>query len=486
MKKIRRVTFILIIGFIINMIMEIIPNYTFFEGDNVYAGEFESNISINSSIHEASNLGGKEKNDIQIENKQNENKELDNKKYIFSEGETKKSVANEPESKKFRVNKLESKNGSDKLEAKQVIENEISIDDLGGSAKEEINSLYDYIKKMKTDEELMDTLNPVDYIKEYIKEGTGNLSFHNILNAVLSIVFKEVKSVLKLTLSIVTIAIICSLLKNLQDAFSDESISQVAFYACYALIIMILSKSFIISISVAKEVIINISDFMSALLPILITMISLAGGITSAVTLDPIVLGAVVFIPKIYSNIIIPMILMIFVLEFANNISSEHKITNLCKLFKQITIWFQGIIVTVFIGLLTIRGITATTMDAVTLKTAKFAVDNFIPIVGKAFSDAITSVAGYSLVIKNAISSIGLVVIILILLHPLIKLILITFIYKLSASLIEPISDSRITKSLEAAGNSMVLITSCVLTVSLMFFILIGIMASSGRFIVGG
>lgn len=369
---------------------------------------------------------------------------------------------------------------------KQTLEKEINIDNLDGSAKEQINVLYDYISKMKTDVELIGDLNPTEYIKTYIKEGKGNLSFDTIFNAVLSLFFKEVRSVLKLAISIVTIAIICSLLKNLQDAFSDESISQVAFYACYVLIIMVLSKSFIISISVAKDVINNISNFMSALLPILITMISLSGGITSATTLDPIVLGAVVFIPKVYSNIIIPMILMSFVLEFANNISTEYKITNLCKLFKQIIIWFQGIMVTMFIGLLTIRGITSTTIDAVTLKTAKFAIDNFIPIVGKAFSDAITSVAGYSLIIKNAISSIGLIVIILILLYPLIKLVLIALIYKLSAALVEPISDSRITKSIEAAGNSMVLIISCVLTVTLIFFILIGIMASSGRFIVGG
>ena len=427
MKMIKRVTVILMISLTINMIISIIPGCVFLKLDKVYAMEINNkdNIDINS-------------------NKENNDK------------------------------------------SKEQLKNEVNIEDIGGSAKKEINDLYEYINKMKTDVELMDNLDPVEYIKTYIAEGKGNLSFAKIANAILSIVFKEVKSVLKLMISIVTISIICSLLKNLQDAFSDESISQVAFFACYALIIMILSKSFIISISVAKEVITNISDFMSALLPILITMISLAGGITSAATLDPIVLGAVVFIPKVYSNIIIPMILMIFVLEFANNLSTEHKITNLCRLLKQVIIWFQGIIITIFIGLLTIRGITSTTIDAVTLKTAKFAIDNFIPIVGKTFSDAITSVAGYSLIIKNAISSIGLVVIIIILLHPLIKLILITFIYKLSAALIEPISDSRITKSLEAAGNSMILITSCVLTVSLMFFILIAIMASSGRFIVGG
>lgn len=375
---------------------------------------------------------------------------------------------------------------NDKLNAKLPILSQPNIDELSGSAKAEINSLYEYINKLKTDEDLLGNLNPEEYTKSYITNGEGNLSFKVMGKAVLNVILKEVKSVLNIVISIITIAIICSLLKNLQDAFSEQSISQVAFYACYALIIMMLSKSFIISISVAKNVITNISDFMSALLPILVTMISLAGGITQAASLDPIVLGAVVLIPKVYSNIIIPMILMGFALEFANNLSTEHKITNLCSLLKQITIWIQGIIITIFIGILTIRGITASTIDAVTLKTAKFAVDNFIPIVGKAFSDAIASVAGYSLIIKNAISSIGLVVIILILLHPLIKLVLITLIYKLSASLIEPISDGRITKSLVSAGNSMVLITSCVLTVSLMFFVLIAIMASSGRFIVGG
>ena len=364
--------------------------------------------------------------------------------------------------------------------------NNIKIDDIGGSAKGQIQTLYDYINKMKTDVELLQDLNPIDYINTFISDGKGNLSFDTVTKAVLSLFFKEVKSVLSLVISIVTIAILCALLKNLQDSFSNESISQVAFYACYALIIMILSKSFIISISVAQDVITDISNFMNALLPILITMIALAGGVTQAATLDPFVLGAVILIPKIYTNIIIPMILMGFVLEFANNISEEHKITNLCKLFKQCILWFQGIIVTAFIALLTIRGITSSTMDAVTLKTAKFAVDNFIPIVGKTFSDAITSVAGYSLIIKNAVSSIGLVVVLMILLYPIIKLVLMTLIYKISAALVEPVSDSRITKSLESAGDSIVLIISCVLTVSLMFFILIAIMAQAGSFVVGG
>lgn len=350
----------------------------------------------------------------------------------------------------------------------------------------ELNGLYSYINNIKTDVELMNDLDPVSYIKSYITSGEGNISISKISKAIISLLFKEVNSVLKLALSMIAIAILCSFLKNLQDALSSEGVSNIAFYACYLVLILLLSKSFLISVSLAKEVINGIAEFMNAILPVLISIIALTGGVTQSATLDPIVMASVLIIPRIYCNIIIPLILITFVLEFANNLSEDHKISNLCKTIKQCTLWLQGIIVTIFIAMLTIRGITSSTIDAVTLKTTKFAIDNFIPIVGKAFSDAITSVAGYGLIIKNAISGIGLLVLVLIILHPVIKIGLISFIYKISAALVEPISDKRITSSISGAGNAMTLLLSCVLSVSLMFFVLFGIIASAGKFIVGG
>lgn len=372
------------------------------------------------------------------------------------------------------------------VEGIKIGENNIQDEKVDETTEKGLENLYDYINKRKTDIELMNELDPSEYIKSYIKNGKGNITVGEISKALISLLFKEVKSVLALVISIVAIALICSLLKNLQGAFSSKGISEIAFYACYSIIVMILSKSFLIAISVAKEVIMDVSDFMSAILPILVTMVSLAGGITEASTIDPIVMGAVIIVPKIYSNLIIPLILISFVLQFTNNLSEEHKINNLCKLVKQWIVWFQGIIITVFIALLTIRGITSNTIDAVTLKTTKFAVDNFVPIVGKAFSDAISSVAGYSLIIKNAVSGIGLLVIILIILYPVVKIVLMSFVYKIAASLVEPISDKRITSTIAAAGDSLILLLSCVLAVSLMFFVVIAIMANAGKFIVGG
>lgn len=349
-----------------------------------------------------------------------------------------------------------------------------------------LNNLYNYINNMKTDSELINNLDPINYVKDYVKTGEGNISYKKIISGVISFLFKEVKTVLSLSISIIVIAIICSLIKNLQSAFSNEGISNIAFFACYAILIILLSKSFIVSIGIATDVIKELSDFMSALLPVLVIMLGAVGGFTQVATMDPIIMGATLIIPRIYINLILPLILISFVLDFTNNISTDYKIGNLCKLIKQSTIWIQGIILTVFIGILTVRGISSSTIDAVTLKTAKYAIDNFIPIVGKAFSDAIASVAGYALIIKNAVSSIGLLIIILLMIYPVVKLILISFVYKLTAAVIEPISDKRIVSSIESAGNSLILLMSCVLSISLMFFVLLSIMASAGKFVIGG
>ena len=104
-----------------------------------------------------------------------------------------------------------------------------------------LNSLYDYINTMKSDVELINELDPISYVKSYIETGEGNLSFSTILNAIISLFFREVKTILSLAFSIVAIGIICSLFKNIQSSFSGEGVSQVAFYACYAILIILLS-----------------------------------------------------------------------------------------------------------------------------------------------------------------------------------------------------------------------------------------------------
>lgn len=350
----------------------------------------------------------------------------------------------------------------------------------------QVEDLYNYITNMKTDSEVLRDLNAKEYVREYMKSGDGKFSFKKIVNAITSYSFKELTASLKLMSELLIIAIVCALLNNLQRAFSNEELSNIAYFACYALIIVIVSKSFYIAVGLAKDTITRMTDFMAALIPVLMALLASVGGFTEATVMDPIIIGTINLNARIYVNIIIPLILIGFVLQFVNNISDEYKISNLTKLINQVAIWAQGIIMTIFIGVVTIRGITSKTIDQVTVKTAKYAVDNFVPIVGKCLSDAISTVAGYSLLLKNAISGLGLVIIIFIVLYPVVKLIVMAFTFKLTAALIEPISDKRLVNCIGAVGNSITLIMSCLISVSIMFFIMIAIIATAGKMAIGG
>ena len=360
------------------------------------------------------------------------------------------------------------------------------IGKIGEREEKEISNLYEYISNIKTKYEIFNDMEPRTFVEEFMKTGENGFSLKNMSNYVIRFTFKEVVASMELIGSLMIIAIVCALLNNLQSAFSKDSLSNIAYFACYGVMIVLITKSFYIGVELAKNTILSMSDFMAALMPVLMMLLASVGGFTEATLLDPVIMGFATVSSRIYVDIIIPVIFMSFVLQFVKNISSDYKINNLTKLLKQIAIWVQGIVMTVFIGVITLRSIAAKTIDQVTIKTAKFAVDNFIPVVGKCLSDAISTVAGYSLLLKNAISGLGLVIILIIVLFPIIKLLIMAFLYKVAAALIEPVSDSRTVDCINSVGDSIILLMSCVISVSIMFFIMVAIIASTGKGIIMG
>ena len=348
-----------------------------------------------------------------------------------------------------------------------------------------IERLYDYITGMKNEYDIMKDLKPKDYVNSFLKTGKGTTNSSKIIKVITGFVFKELQASIKTIVIIIIIAVLAALMHNLQGAFTNEKLSNIAYFSCYSLLIIVVSQSFYIGVELAKETIVKMTGFMAALIPVLMFLLASVGGVAEAAVLDPIVIGAVNIGARIYVNLIIPMILMGFVLQFVNNISEEYKIDRLTKLINQLALWAQGILMTIFIGIMTIRGITTKTIDEVTVKVSKYAIDNFVPIVGKSLSDAISTVAGYSLLLKNALSGLGLMIIVVIVLLPIIKIFIMSLLFKFTAALVEPISDKRIVSVITAAGESLVLIMSCLISVSVMFFIMVSIIATTGKAIMG-
>lgn len=362
-----------------------------------------------------------------------------------------------------------------------------AMEDTTGLTEEQnvqIEKLYDYITNIQSEYEILNNMNPKEFVKNYMKNGDSGLSMKALFKYFSTYAFKEVLVAFKLVGSLIIVAIVCALLNNLQSAFSNENLTNIAYFACYSVMIILIVKGFYIGVTLAKDAIMEMSNFVAALFPILMMLLASVGGFVEATLMDPIIMGISSVGARFYATVLIPIICMSFVLGFVNNISDDYKVNNLSNLLRKSALWIQGIFMTIFIAIITIRSIAAKSLDLVTMKTAKFAVDSFIPVVGKTLSDAISTVAGYTVLLKNAISSIGLIVVIVIMLLPIIKILIMAFIYKLTAALIEPISDKKVVSVIDSAGNSLIMINSCIISVSIMFFIMITIVASTGKSII--
>lgn len=355
---------------------------------------------------------------------------------------------------------------------------EVNIDD---EQMSKINGLYDYISNLDTGTELLKDMSPKEFVQSYMKDGQGSLERKEILKMALGYLFKEIVVSFKIIGQLIIIAIVCALLNNLQNAFSNEKLCNVAYFACFSVMIILIARGFYIGVELTQQVINSISDFMVALMPVLIMLLASVGSVSQAVVMDPIIMGVCTLGTKLYSSIIIPIICMSFVLDFVNNISNEYNVKNLTSLLKKFALWVQGIFLTIFVGIITIRGIVGNSFDVVATKTAKFAMDSFIPVVGKTLSDAFATVASYTLLLKNSVSLLGVVILISIILLPIIKIFVMGFMYKLTSALLQPVSDNKVTNIIDAAGGSLMLLGSCIICVSVMFFIMITIIAATGK-----
>lgn len=148
------------------------------------------------------------------------------------------------------------------------------------------------------------------------------------------------------------------------------------------------------------------------------------------------------------SSVLLPLILIGTALGIISKVSDKVQIGKISKYFKTSTIWVLGILLTLFVGILSLEGTLSSSVDGITAKTAKAAVSNFIPVVGKILGDAVDTVIGCSNILKNAVGLVGVIVVIGICILPIIKLAILMWAYYIASAIIEPVADEKIVSLL--------------------------------------
>ena len=345
-----------------------------------------------------------------------------------------------------------------------------------------------YAKTDETIEEQKETFGISDFIKESQKyKGDfledidmselmnnaiqGNVDNNVLIKKVIKLFGTEVRSSVKTLISILVIIVIHSVLKAISDSLENNNISEIIYYVQYILIVTVIMSNFNSIIQTVKETSQNLVAFMNMLVPILITLMVYTGSITTSGILEPFILFMINFVGNIIQSILIPLMLIITVFSIISKISNKIQIDKISSFLKSSVIWFLGIILTVFVGVISLEGTLSSSVDGITAKTTKAAVSTIIPVVGKILGDAVDTVLGCGLVLKNAVGIVGVIVIIGICIVPIIKLGVITIAYNLSASIIQPIADEKIVKLLSEMGGIFKVLLGILCSLSVMLII---------------
>lgn len=301
---------------------------------------------------------------------------------------------------------------------------------------------------------------------------SGKVDNSKIYKKILNILGTEVQTGIKSLLSILAIIIIHSILKSISESLENDSISKLIYYVQYIAIVTIIMSNFSDVINLVKQTSNNLIGFMNTLIPVLVSLMLYTGSIITTSILEPIILFLINFIGNLIQNILIPIILIIASISIISKISDQVQVAKLSKFLKSSTLWFLGIILTIFVGIVSLEGTLASSVDGITAKTAKSIVSSAVPVVGKILGDVVDSVLGCGIILKNAVGFVGVVIIISICIVPILKLSVLTISYKLVASISEVIADAKIVKLLDEMGDIFKILLGILFTI--FFMVIIG------------
>lgn len=318
-------------------------------------------------------------------------------------------------------------------------------------------SLYDFIKGEKHFS-----------LKEW---GKGFLKF----------AFHEFVANGKLLGSLIMLAIFSMFLQSMQNAFEKSTISKVAYAIIYMVLVIIALNSFHIAISYSNEAIGTMISFVLALIPLLLALIAASGGIVSAAFFHPVILFLMNMSGMFMQYIILPLLFLATLLSIVSTMSDQYKVTQLAALLRNWSIGLMGLFLTVFLGVISVQGASAAVTDGVAIRTAKFITGNFIPVIGRMFTDATDTVVSASVLLKNTVGIAGVAILMIIVAFPAIKILLISFIYKFAAAILQPLGGGPIITCLDIISKSVIYVFAALGIVSFMFFLSITVIVAAGN-----
>lgn len=359
-----------------------------------------------------------------------------------------------------------------------LADNEVK-EELEKEIEENVNSLIgDDLNQYFSNIEKNFGVNLKDFIKGIIN-GEIDINAENIIENLLNSLKNGLKNSLLSLISIIVLTILSSLSKSLTSGFKKEGVDTLIHYSIYGAIICTLTVIVIDLVKGVSETLRNVNDLIDGVFPIILTLLTALGGVNGGSFLQSFTLLLSNIVIKLILNLIIPIFYATLVFTFVGNLSETVKLEKFNKSLKSIANWILGIVFSLVTSFVAVQGLVGASIDTISIKTTKFALSSYVPILGGYLSEGFDIVMASCVLIKNALGLSTFLLLIGVLVAPLIKVLLVSLSLKLISAFVEPIGESKVANLLYDTSSCLSLLISSIGGVAFLIFIILSLVISS-------
>ena len=320
--------------------------------------------------------------------------------------------------------------------------------------------------------------NAPEQVKESLYDlGLDTISFQKILSLspkeFIPYFIDQVQTVIarpvKLLAIVVGIIVLCALMNALKQSMAKDKLKEVFQVVSILCICAAVITPVIDCISKTGKTIFDCSNFLISFVPVLSGVMTAGGQIVTATSYQVFLFWAAELVSVIVSRTLVPFLGIYLAIAITSSMNAEFRLDKIADSLKSFICWSLGGLLTVFVGILSIQGIVASSADTVSLKATKFLISSVVPVVGGALSDALGSVQSCVKLLKTSVGAYGIIIAVMTFLPLLIESISWLLVTKISQVVAEFLGVGGVTPVLKATSS----VLSIILAIILCFMMLI-------------
>ena len=303
---------------------------------------------------------------------------------------------------------------------------------------------------------------------------------NSVFSQILKMLGEGVQAPMKALLSLLGIMMLCALLGSMKINLGEKNMGGIMNLIGTLCICMVVITPIVQSIVKLTGVIQGASTFMLECIPVLVGIMIANGQTVTASSYNLLMLGTTNSISFLSAHFLAPCMGILLGFSVVSAISPTLRLSTLCNTISKIVKWVLGFCMSVFTGLLTIQSLLGGSVDVTTNRTLRFVVSSFVPVVGSALGEALSTVQGCIKVLKGGVGAFGVLAVVFMFLPILIECLLWQMTLTVCAGIGDVFDLKEITSILNAASKVMsmmlaiLLCTMAMMTISTVVVLMMG------------